>query len=96
MQEPTEDLRENLQAQLDLAADLCRVGFAYSERMSALTADTMRKWVFQTDRDAEAFLHGDMSVLPERGRIVVDQWNALLACTLEFQKAFLGAFPKRK
>ena len=35
MQEPTEDLRENLQAQLDLAADLCRVGFAYSERMSA-------------------------------------------------------------
>lgn len=36
MQESNEDLRERLQAQLDLAAGLCRLGFTYGEQVATL------------------------------------------------------------
>lgn len=96
MQESTKDLRERLQAHLDLAADICRLGFTYGEQVATLTTEAVQKWVHQADHDAEALMHGDLSVFPEKGRIAVDHWSALLSCTLEFQKAVLAALPKRE
>ena len=96
MQESNEDLRECLQAQLDLAAGLCRLGFTYGEQVATLSTEAVQKWVRQADHDAEALIRGDFSVFPEKGRIAVDHWTALLSCTLEFQKAVLAALPKHE
>lgn len=96
MQESTEDLRKHLQAQLDLVADLCRLGFTYGEQVATLTTEAVQKWGRQADHDAEALMHGDLSVFPEKGRIAVDHWSALLSCALAFQTAFLAALPKRE
>lgn len=94
MKESSDDLRERLQDQLDLAADLCRLTMTYGEQVATLSSEALQKWVRQADHDAEALLQGDFSVFPEKGRIAVDHWTALLSCTLAFQKAFLAAFPK--
>ncbi|WP_374487297.1 hypothetical protein [Zoogloea sp.] len=95
MEESSDDLRERLQDQLDLAAGLCRLTMTYGEQVATLSNEALQKWVRQADHDAEALLQGDFSVFPEKGRIAVDHWTALLSCTLEFQKAFLAAFPTR-
>ena len=39
--------------------------------------------------------YGHAGFTAASGRIAVDHWSALLSCTLEFQKAFLAALPKR-
>lgn len=61
-----------------------------------LSTEAVQKWVRQADHDAEALIRGDFSVFPEKGRIAVDHWTALLSCTLEFQKAVLAALPKHE
>ena len=97
MQQANEDLRARLQANLDVAAGLCRLGFMYGEQVMTLTTETMHKWVVhQADHDPKALLKGDVAgFTAESGRIAVDHWSALLSCTLEFQKALLAALPKR-
>ena len=45
MQQANEDLRARLQANLDVAAGICRLGFMYGEQVMTLTTETMHKWV---------------------------------------------------
>jgi len=58
MQEANEDLRARLQANLDVAAGLCRLGFTYGEQVTTLTTETMHKWVLQAEHDPKVLLQG--------------------------------------
>lgn len=79
MQEANEDLRARLQANLDVAAGLCRLGFTYGEQVTTLTTETMHKWVHQADQDPKVLLQGDVAgFTAASGRIAVDHWSALL------------------
>ena len=81
MQEANEDLRARLQANLDVAAGLCRLGFTYGEQVTTLTTETMHKWVHQADQDPKVLLQGDVAgFTAASGRIAVDHWSALLSC----------------
>ena len=91
MLEAADRLKSQCQSQLELTLNLCNLGLGCCERLTEINGQSARALLAQAGTDSQSWLRGDGGgFMVANGRIAMDHWAAMLACSTDFQRQVLS------
>lgn len=96
MQEATDRLKSHCQSQLELTFNLCSLGLQCCEQLTEINGRTVRALLAQAATDGESWLQGNSTeFMAASGRIAMDHWASMIACSVESQRQILAGLAKK-